>query len=269
MEPIRILAVGDVVGSPGREACVNIIPRFRVEENIDLVIANVENIAGGSSITEATTRELFNSGVDVMTSGDHIFRKKEAEALVQKNHKILRPANYPDSAPGCGSTVVETQSGILVGVINLLGRVFLKTVNCPFDVVKKEVGKLREQTSIIFIDFHAEATSEKIALGWFLDGKVSGVFGTHTHVQTADERILPHGTGFITDLGMCGPYHSVIGRKIDDSLKLFLTQMPVRLEVANDDARISGVIFEVDPQTGKTLTIRRVHERIPSAVPQS
>jgi len=266
VEAIRVLAIGDVVGAPGREACIAIIPQLRIEEKINLVIANVENIAGGSSITESTTRVLFENGVDVMTSGDHIFKKKEAVSLVQKNRRILRPANYPMAAPGYGSVVVETDEGIKVGILNLLGRVFLKSLDCPFEVARKEIQKLREETAIVFVDFHAEATSEKIALGWFLDGKVTAVFGTHTHVQTADEQILPHGTGFITDLGMCGPYRSVIGREIDDALKLFLTQMPVRLEVATEDPRLSGAIFEVDPMTGKTLEIRRVHERIQSEV---
>ncbi len=266
MTPIRILAVGDVVGSPGREACVSIIPRLRQEENLDFVIANVENIAGGSGITEATTRDLFENGVDLMTSGDHTFRKKEAESLLQKDRRILRPANYPAGVPGLGSTVIETANGIRIGVINLLGRVFLKSLDCPFESARRHIEKLQKETKIILVDIHAEATSEKVALGWFLDGRVSAVFGTHTHVQTADEQILPHGTGYITDLGMCGPHRSVIGRVIDDALKLFLTQMPIKLEVATEDARISGVILDIDPQSGKTVAIRRVHERVPCGV---
>jgi hypothetical protein len=254
--------VGDVVGNPGRQACTQIIPRLRRKDNIDLVIANVENLAGGSGVTESTTRELSEHGVDVMTSGDHIFKKKEAESLLQTNPRILRPANYPGGVPGRGSTVLETAQGVKVGVLNLLGRVFLKTVDCPFETGRREVEKLRRETPIILVDMHAEATSEKVAMGWFLDGHVSGIFGTHTHIQTADEHILPLGTGYITELGMCGPYYSVIGRDIDHVMKMFLTQMPVKLEVAKDDIRLSGVIFEIDPVTGKTLSLRRVHERL-------
>lgn len=262
MKPFRVLAVGDVVGEPGREVCKQIIPRLRRDEEIDFVIANVENLAGGSGITESTTRDLFDAGVDVMTSGDHIFKKKDAEALLENNPRILRPANYPASVPGSGSVIVETNQGINVGVINVLGRVFLKTVNCPFESVKREVEKMKMHAAIIFVDVHAEATSEKVAIGWFLDGKVSGIFGTHTHVQTADERILPKGTAYITELGMCGPYESVIGRKTDEAIRMFLTQMPVRLDVATEDARLSGAIFDIDPVTGKALQIRRVQEKI-------
>ena len=262
MKPFRVLAVGDVVGNPGREACMKIIPRLRRDENIDFVIANGENLAGGSGVTESTTRELFQNGVDVITSGDHVFRKKEAEDLLTKNHRILRPANYPARVPGEGSTVVSAANGIKVGVINVIGRVFLKTVDCPFDAAEREIEKIRKQTSIIFVDIHAEATSEKVALGWFLDGKVSGMFGTHTHVQTADERILPKGPAYIPELGMCGPYHSVIGRKIDDALHMFLTQMPSKLEVATEDARLSGAIFEIDADTGKALSLKRIHEKV-------
>ena len=263
MKPFRVLAVGDVVGNPGRRACTEIIPRLRREEGVDFVIANGENLAGGSGITEATTRELFARGVDVITSGDHVFKKKEAEALLQKNQRILRPANYPSRVPGHGGTVVTAPGGVKVGVLNLIGRVFLKTVDCPFESAQREVKKLAAETPVIFVDMHAEATSEKVAMGWFLDGKVTAVFGTHTHIQTADEHVLPKGTGYITELGMCGPYYSVIGRDIDAVLQMFLTQMPVKLEVAGEDARLSGAIFDIDPATGKTLAIRRIHERLP------
>ena len=251
-----------MVGEPGRRAVKEIVPRLIRDEGIDFVIANGENIAAGSGITESTVVDLFSSGVNVMTSGDHIFRKKEGEALLENSSRLLKPANYPECTPGRGSTVVEAGNGIKIGVLNLIGRVFLKTVNCPFEIAEREVKKLREQTPIIFVDIHAEATSEKVALGWFLDGKVSAVFGTHTHIQTADETILPKGTGYLTDLGMCGPYRSVIGREIDQVLKMFLTQLPMKLEVAREDPRISGAIFEVDPASGKTVSIRRVHEKI-------
>lgn len=262
MKNFRVLAGGDVVGNPGRAACRAVVPRLRREESVDFVIVNGENLAGGSGITPDTSRDLFNAGVDVITSGDHVFRKKEAEALLRENHRILRPANYPAAVPGEGSTVVTTKSGIKVGVLNLIGRVFLKTVDCPFERARQEVEKIGRETKIIFVDMHAEATSEKVALGWFLDGKVSAIFGTHTHIQTADERILPNGTGYITELGMCGPYYSVIGRKIENVLHMFLTQMPAKLDVAEGDARFSGAIFDVDPETGKTLSVKRVHERI-------
>lgn len=262
MENFKVLALGDTVGEPGRRAVKEIVPRLIREERIDFVIVNGENLAAGSGITESTVFELFSSGVDVVTTGDHVFRKKEGGALLENTDRILKPANYPAGTPGVGSTVVKAKNGLVVGVLNLIGRVFLKTVNCPFEIAEREVKKLRAQTSLIFVDMHAEATSEKVALGWFLDGKVSAVFGTHTHVQTADETILPQGTGYLTELGMCGPYRSVIGREIGQVLKMFLTQMPMRLDVAKEDARISGAIFEVDPVTGKTLSIRRVHEKV-------
>ncbi len=266
MDVLRILVLGDVVGEPGRQACKAILPRLRQEEKIDLIVANVENIAGGSGLTEPSVRELFDCGVDAMTSGDHAFRKKEGEALFRNDARIIRPANYPAAVPGRGSMLVETRSGLQVGIVNLLGRVFLKPLDCPFEAARREVEKLRRDTRVILVDFHAEASSEKMALGWFLDGKVSAVYGTHTHVATADEQILPHGTGYATDIGMCGPFRSVIGREIDDVLKLFLTQMPVRLEVATEDPRISGLLLDIDPQNGKTLEIRRVQERMPCRV---
>lgn len=262
MTTMKVLALGDTVGEPGRRAIKEIVPRLVRDEAIDFVIVNGENLAGGSGITESTVIDLFSSGVNVMTSGDHIFRKKEGEALLENSSRILKPANYPAGTPGIGATVVEAKNGVKVGVLNLIGRVFLKTVNCPFEIAAREVKKLRAHTPIIFVDMHAEATSEKVALGWYLDGQVSAVFGTHTHIQTADETILPKGTGYLTELGMCGPYRSVIGREIDQVLKMFLTQMPMKLDVAREDARISGAIFEVDVETGKTTSIRRVHEKI-------
>jgi len=262
METLKVLALGDVVGEPGRRAIKEIVPRLVREQEIDFVIANGENLAGGSGITESTVVDLFGSGVNVMTSGDHIFRKKEGEALLENTTRILKPANYPVGTPGIGSTVVAAKNGVKIGVLNLIGRVFLKTVNCPFETAEREVKKLRQETPVIFVDMHAEATSEKVALGRFLDGQVSAVFGTHTHVQTADEAILPKGTGYLTELGMCGPYESVIGREIEQVLKMFLTQMPMRLDVAKGDARISGAIFEVNPETGKTVSIKRVHEKV-------
>lgn len=262
IETFKVLALGDTVGDPGRRAVQQILPALIKEAGIDFVILNGENMAGGSGITEQSVMSVFSAGVNVMTSGDHIFKKKEGIALLSNSSRLLKPANYPAGTPGIGATVVEAPNGKKVGVINLMGRVFLKTVDCPFQTALREVERLRAHTPIIFVDIHAEATSEKVALGWFLDGKVTAVFGTHTHVQTADETILPQGTGYLTDLGMCGPFKSVIGRQIEQVLHMFLTQMPTHLDVATDDPRISGAIFEVDPVTGKTLAIRRVHERV-------
>lgn len=264
-DTLRILVLGDVVGEPGRKACTSLIPGLRETHGIDFVIANVENIAGGSGITEATTAELFKCGVDLMTSGDHAFRKKEALSLLDRTDRILRPANFPATVPGKGSTI-QTIKGVRVGVINLLGRVFLKSVDCPFQAIQRELEHMADETDVLIVDFHAEATAEKMALAWFLDGKVSAVFGTHTHVQTADEQILPHGTAYITDIGMCGPFHSVIGREIDDALKMMMTQLPVRLEVASGDARVSGAMIDVDVKTAKALKIVRVHEKVESAL---
>lgn len=263
METFKVLALGDTVGEPGRRAIKEILPPLIREEGIAFVIANGENLAAGSGMTESTVYELFTSGVDVITSGDHVFKKKESEELLTKSNRILKPANYPEGTPGIGSTVMKARNGVLIGVLNVIGRVFLKTVNCPFEIAQREVKKLRAETPFIFIDIHAEATSEKVALGWYLDGQVTGIFGTHTHIQTADETILPKGTGYITELGMCGPYHSVIGREIDQVLKMFLTQIPSRLEVAKEDARISGVLFEVEQATAQTVSMRRIHEKIP------
>jgi len=259
---IRILAVGDTVGKPGRQACLEIIPRLCQEEQIDFIIINGENIAGGSSITKETVDELFQAGADVVTTGDHIFKKKEAKDLVEANPRILRPLNYPTGTPGKGSIVVESKNGIKVGVINVLGRVFMKAVECPFKTVEAELNRIAKKTSVILVDVHAEATSEKVALGWFLDGKVSAVFGTHTHVQTADETILPMGTAYITELGMCGPYDSVIGRKKDVVIRHFLSPLHAYLDVATDDARISGAIFDIDEKTGRALAVKRIHEKL-------
>lgn len=261
MDILRVLAVGDIVGDPGRKACMEIIPRLRKEEGIDFVIANAENIAGGSGLTGQAVLDLFDHGVDAITSGDHAFKKRDADDLFRANHFVLRPANYPEEVPGAGFNIWENAGGLKIAVINVMGRVFLKTVECPFKAAKKIVETLRAQTPLIFVDFHAEATSEKVAMGRFLDGTVSAVFGTHTHVQTADETIFPQGTGYITDLGMCGPHHSVIGREIKDALRMFTTQLPTQLRVAEEDPRVSGIILDVDVKTGKTAAIRRVHEK--------
>lgn len=259
---MKFLVVGDTVGKPGRKACSVLIPKVKEREQIDFVIVNGENIAGGSSITPDTVKEIFEAGADVITTGDHVFKKKEATELVQNNPRIIRPLNYVEGTPGRGSTVVQAKNGVKVAVINLLGRVFMKPIECPFRTVEKELQNLHRETSVVLVDMHAEATSEKTAMGWFLDGKVSAVFGTHTHIQTADETILPNGTAYITELGMCGPYKSVIGRRTDQVLKQFISQIPGPMEVAEEDARISGAIIEIDSSTGRALSIKRIHEML-------
>ncbi len=256
---MRVLLIGDIVGAPGREAVKKLIPVLQKEEGIDFVIANAENAAGGSGITPQLADELFGYGVDVMTTGDHIWNKKEIFAYLDKNGRLLRPANYPKGAPGFGSVAYEKGSK-KVGVINLAGRVFMDSIECPFRAVREEIDKLTAKTNIIFVDIHAEATSEKIALGWYLDGVVSCVFGTHTHIQTADERILYKGTAYITDLGMTGPYDSVIGRRIDQILSRFITQLPTRFEMAEENVKLCGAVVEVDEKTGKALSIKRVQK---------
>jgi len=259
---MKILFVGDIVGSPGRHAAAEILPKLKKKKKIDFIIANAENAAGGSGLTPDIANELFDVGIDVITSGDHIWKKREIYDFLDADKRILRPANYPKTDPGRGVTLVESSDGIKVGVINILGRVFLSAIECPFKTAQELAKQLREKTSIIIVDVHAEATSEKIALGKFLDGTVSAVLGTHTHVQTADEAILPKGTAYITDVGMTGPFDSVIGRKTDHILERFLTQMPTKFEVATGDIRLQGAIIDIDDKTGNASRIERVHERL-------
>jgi len=260
---IKVLMVGDIVGRPGRAACKEIIPKLRQAEGITLVVANGENVAGGSGITQSTADELFSSGIDVITSGDHIFKRKETVELLVGESRILRPANFPDGTSGSGSYLWSSKDGkTSIGVINAVGRVFLSMLDCPFKRVREEIDLLRRKTNIIVIDFHAEATSEKIAMGWFLDGEVSALAGTHTHVQTADENILPKGTAYITDLGMTGPYESVLGRDIKSVLTRFVKQIPARFEVASGDVRLAGVLVTIDRISGKAVDIKRIEKRL-------
>lgn len=263
MTTFKILVVGDTVGRPGRKACQEFIPKLRREEGIDFVVVNGENMAGGSGVTESTALELLTSGVDVLTSGDHIFKSKNTDTFFHTEKRVLRPANYPAGSPGFGSGVFTSLGGVKVGVVNVIGRVFLlEKGDSPFFRAKAEIDKLKRETPIIIVDIHAEATSEKIALGWYLDGEVSAIFGTHTHIQTADETILPKGTAYITDAGMTGPYKSVLGREVQPVLHKFLTGQPARFEVAKDDVRLSGAIIEVDPTNGKALSIRRIQKKL-------
>ncbi len=254
---MKILFIGDIVGRPGRQAVQNIIPVFKKENNIDLTVANGENAAGGFGITPRVAEELFSMGIDVLTTGNHIWDKKEIIELIETEKRLLRPANYPPGVPGLGSGVFKTRGGEKIGVINLEGRVFMSQGECPFRTAEREIEELKKTTPDIIIDMHAEATSEKIALGRFLDGKVGAIIGTHTHVQTADEMILPGGTAYISDVGMTGPRDSVIGVKSELILQRFLTGMPTRFEVAAKDIWFSGVIFEL--KDGKAKSIARVN----------
>ena len=257
--PVKLLFIGDIIGKPGRQAVSRELHRLVDRYMIDLVIANAENAAGGFGITEETARELFKCGVDILTSGNHIWDKKDALEFISREEKLLRPANYPIGTPGRGSTVLKTPGGVKVGVLNLEGRVFMNSLDCPFRVADREIATLRAETSIIFVDFHAEATSEKASLGWYIDGRVSAVVGTHTHVQTADERILPGGTAYLSDAGMTGGFYSVIGVRKEDPIEKFLTQRPVKFEVAKNEIRLNGVCIEVDEKTGKATAIERIN----------
>lgn len=258
---IEVLLIGDVVGKPGRDILAERLPRYVEEERIDFVIANGENAAQGSGITPNLFKELVGAGVDVVTLGDHAWRRREALPLLEKEVRLLRPLNYPPECTGRGMGSYRTRSGVKISLITLLGRIFLAPVDCPFHGVDNALKLLGGEGGLIFVEIHAEATSEKIAMGWKLAGRVSCVFGTHTHVPTADERILPGGTAYITDLGMTGPYDSVIGIDKSLALKKFLTGMPVRFTTAKRDPRMCGVILEVDETSGRALAIERFQVR--------
>jgi metallophosphoesterase (TIGR00282 family) len=257
---LRILFIGDVVGRVGRNTVRELLPGLRERRRVDLVIANAENAAGGIGLTEKTGRELLRAGVDVLTSGNHIWDKREGGALVAEWRELLRPANYPPGAPGRGAAVFRAADGTAVGVVNLQGRVFMQEIDCPFRVGSRLVEELRGTTPVILVDLHAEATSEKAALAWHLAGRVSAVVGTHTHVQTADEAILDRHTAFITDVGMTGPSDSIIGVRKDLSVARFVTQLPQRFEAAGGAGVLSGVVIDVDPGTGAAAGIERVLE---------
>jgi len=259
---MKILFIGDIVGSPGREAIKKLVGPLKQEHCIDFVIANAENASGGSGITFKAAEELLACGVDVLTSGDHIWKKSEIFELINQEARILRPLNFPNGAPGRGAALFKSKKGIKVGIINVNGRVFMEPLECPFKAALKAVEELAKETKVIIVDIHAEATSEKVALGWYLDGKVSAIFGTHTHIQTADEKILPKGTAYISDVGMTGPYDSVIGRRIDDVLTRFLSSIPVKLEVAEENIQLHGALVEIDETTGKANSILRVQKKL-------
>lgn len=259
---MNILFIGDIVGSPGREAIKKLLPLLKQEYALDFVIANAENAAGGSGITPRVAEELFAAGISALTSGDHIWKKREIFEIIAKDERILRPVNFPAEAPGWGWRVFKTDNSAKVGVINVQGRVFMEALDSPFKTTLAAYEKLLADTKIIIVDVHAEATSEKVALGWYLDGRVSAVLGTHTHIQTADEKILPKGTAYITDVGMTGPYDSVIGRKIEDVLERFITSVPVRFEVAQANIQLHGVVLDIDEVTGKANSIVRIQRKL-------
>jgi metallophosphoesterase (TIGR00282 family) len=255
---MRLLFIGDIVGKPGRELVRRGLAAIVDEHRIELVIANAENSAAGFGITREIGDQLLAWGVDVMTSGNHIWDKREAIDYIGAESRLLRPANYPAGVPGNGSYLARSSEGQSVGVINVMGRVFMHNIDDPFAIVQREIDALRQRARVIFVDFHAEATSEKIAMGWFLDGKVTAMVGTHTHVQTADERILPKGTAYLTDVGMTGPHDSVIGVETEAALGRFLNAMPARFETATGNPRLNAVVIEADDQTGRATDIERL-----------
>src|SRR5438552_6989797 len=255
---IRLLFIGDIVGRPGRDLVRQGLRGLVDHHRIDLVIANAENAAAGFGITREIGDQLLDWGVDVMTSGNHIWDKKEALDYIGTEPRLLRPANYPAGVPGNGSYLARTRDGRSVGVINVMGRVFMLNIDDPFAVVLREIDALRSRTRVIFVDFHAEATSEKIAMGWHLDGKVTALIGTHTHVQTADERILPKGTAYLTDVGMTGPHDSVVGVEVQPALNRFLTALPQKFETATGNPRLHAVVVEANEQTGYATDIERI-----------
>lgn len=255
---LRVLMIGDIVGRAGRRAVMDCLPSLKSELGINYVIGNGENAAGGNGITKIIAKELFSYGVDTLTMGNHVWNKKEVFEYLPQEPRIVRPANYPPGTPGRGYNVYKTDTGLKIAVINLAGRVFMPEVDCPFRKIDEILLMLESNTNIVLVDFHAEATSEKVAMGWYLDGRVTAVVGTHTHVQTADERILPTGTGYITDLGMTGPRDSIIGVKTEIILKKFTTGLPQRFEVANTDYQFNAVLIDIDEESGTTVDIKRI-----------
>src|SRR3954469_16204565 len=256
--PLKILFIGDVVGSPGRRIVGQVLPRLIPRWGIDLVVCNAENAAGGSGLTIKTHEELVEAGVDVFTLGDHVFRKDEVFTLFERSDRLLRPANFPPDAPGEESALVQARDGTTVGVFTVLGRTYMRPVDCPFRAADRVLDGIGASIRVVVCDVHAEATSDKQLLGRYLDGRVSAVLGTHTHVATADEQILPGGTAYQTDVGMTGPYDSILGRRYDRVLAATLTFVPHTFDVASGDPRLCGALVEVDPASGRALTIRRV-----------
>ncbi|MGI8438370.1 MAG: TIGR00282 family metallophosphoesterase [Chthoniobacterales bacterium] len=259
---LTILFLGDIVGEPGRSAVIAQLPALKVRYAADFVIVNGENAAGGRGITPKITIDLLRAGASVITTGDHIWDQKDLFGFIDTEPRLLRPVNYPKGAPGSGSIVLETTKG-KVGVVSVQARTFMQPIlENPFDVLNAVVAKMREETSVIFVDAHGETTSEKIALGRFLDGRVSAVIGTHTHVQTADEQIFPNGTAFLCDAGMCGPAESILGRAIYPILNRFISNLPAPFPVAKGPVRLCGAVVSIDQTSGRALSIERVNELI-------
>lgn len=259
---MRVLFLGDVVGRPGRRAIETFLPRLRRESAIDFVIANGENASNGKGINPRAAEELRDAGVDVITSGNHIWQSRDIIPYMTENARLLRPLNYAPEVPGCGWTVRPSRKGAPVAVINLIGRTFMPPAACPFLAVEAVLAEVRRAAAVIVVDMHGEATSEKVGMGWFLDGRVSAVVGSHTHVQTADEAVLPGGTAYLTDAGMCGPEQSVLGVRTEQVLYRFRTQMPVRFDVAGGPVLVQGALVDVDDATGRATAITRVRERV-------
>lgn len=251
---MKVLFIGDIVGSPGRKAIKECLSVLRKELSFDYCIANAENAAGGSGITYVLAQELYKLGIDALTMGNHTWSKKEIHNFIDTDTRIVRPANYPSEVPGKGSTIIDGK----LGIINLIGRVYMDPQDCPFRSLDRELEYVKSRVKVCIVDMHAEATSEKCAIAWHADGRVSAVLGTHTHVQTADERILPCGTAFITDVGMTGPYEGIIGVDKDIILEKFQLCMPVRFELAKGSVQFNAVILDIDDSTGKTISIERL-----------
>ncbi len=260
-DSLRILFLGDIIGRPGRQAVKRLLPALKRHHRVDFVVANGENSAGGFGITEDVYSELLGAGIDAITSGNHVWDRKEVLDFIDSAVCLLRPLNYPEGTPGTGVRLF-TKDGMNIAVVNLCGRAFMEELDCPFRTVNACLEELRKRTNLVVVDMHAETTSEKMAMGWYLDGRVSAVIGTHTHVQTSDERVLPGGTAYITDAGMTGPVDSVIGMKKELVINRFLTQMPVRFEVAPGRVELQGVVFEVDVATGRATRIERIKEQV-------
>lgn len=257
---MKVLFLGDIVGSPGREAVRALVPKLKKQKAIDVVIANAENASGGKGLTAKVAEELFSYGCDCLTNGDHIWKHPDVLKIIDHPY-LIRPANLAPNIPGKGYCILS-KNNFKVGVLNLQGRVFMPAIDCPFRAARDIVPVIKKQTPIILVDIHAEATSEKVAMGHFLDGLVSALAGTHTHIQTADEKILAQGTAYISDLGMCGPYDSVIGQEKSKIIERFLTGMPTRFEVASSDVRLAGAIIDIDDTSGKARGIERVQEKL-------
>ena len=258
---MKILTIGDIFGRVGRDAVFTMLDRMA--GSVDFIIANAENASHGRGLTKPVYEELKNAGINVMTTGNHVWGCSDIENVMRYNDDVIRPANFEGDIPGCGSCVIKAKNGVRVGVINLIGRTYMQgPISSPFLAADDEIEKLKGKADVILVDFHAEATSEKMALGYYLDGRVSAVFGTHTHIQTADAKVLPKGTGYITDLGMTGPEHSVLGLDKNTIIKRFINGMPQKFTVANGKGQFCGAVFEIDENTGKTISVERIYKEL-------